>query len=269
MALRGSLKMSTAKEMLVFSLSTLLFAAITCSLAYLIGQPAIAIVSVLSPALIALLMTASNDGKKGIYEVFIGQTFRKIPLASLLLSLLTVPLIAALAILIAHHGDISALNLRSHQWFPQLLFIVVIALGEEYGWRAYLLPKLLERFDFAKASILLGLVWGVWHFPAYLIGAGVPKHMSFAVFLLWVVLGSVFMAWIYIRTRSVVSAILIHISVNTTFNYLLLLPEFTGSSNTFWLFLALFSLALAGLLFVDRQELRQYHQRHALLRLRL
>lgn len=40
------------------------------------------------------------------------------------------------------------------------------ALGEEIGWRGYMMPKLEELFGTGKAIIIGGIIWGVWHFPA-------------------------------------------------------------------------------------------------------
>ncbi len=44
----------------------------------------------------------------------------------------------------------------------------------------------MKKFNLFYSSIILGLIWGFWHFPAYLIGTGVPLEMNFMVFLLWV-----------------------------------------------------------------------------------
>jgi membrane protease YdiL (CAAX protease family) len=55
---------------------------------------------------------------------------------------------------------------------------------------------------------------GICHFPAYLIGTGTPREMSFLVFLLWVVLGTLFISWIYYYTESVLTSILARISAN-------------------------------------------------------
>ena len=44
------------------------------------------------------------------------------------------------------------------------------AFGEEYGWRGYLLPRLAQRLGYFKAAVVVGVVWGVWHAPAILLG---------------------------------------------------------------------------------------------------
>ena len=84
---------------------------------------------------------------------------------------------------------------------PQIIIIILIAVGEEYGWRGFLLPRLMNKLNLFYSCIILGLIWGLWHFPAYLIGTGVPLQMNFMVFLLWVILGSLFIGWIYSYTK--------------------------------------------------------------------
>lgn len=49
--------------------------------------------------------------------------------------------------------------------FAITLFLDVGGLFEENGWRGFALPLLLQRFSPLKATIILGLLWGLWHFP--------------------------------------------------------------------------------------------------------
>ena len=96
----------------------------------------------------------------------------------------------------------------------------------------------------------MGVVWALWHYPASLIGTGVPLDMPFGVFVLWVVGGTLLMSWVYNNTGSVLTSILMHITANATFNYLPLLPEWTGQRTSFAVFLGL--VALVVLLVVTR-----------------
>jgi uncharacterized protein len=72
-------------------------------------------------------------------------------------------------------------------WQVLLLLLVVgtpisavLALGEEYGWRGYLLPRLLPLGE-VKASILVALVWAPWHLPVLLVGLNFPGKHPLAV----------------------------------------------------------------------------------------
>ncbi|NIB42445.1 CPBP family intramembrane metalloprotease [Pseudomaricurvus alkylphenolicus] len=52
-------------------------------------------------------------------------------------------------------------------FIQNFMFIGVIMIGEELGWRGYALPALQAHFTPLKASLLLGFLWGVWHYPVW------------------------------------------------------------------------------------------------------
>ncbi len=56
--------------------------------------------------------------------------------------------------------------------------LVVLVLGEELGWRGYALPKLLQRFSPLVASLIIGVLWGLWHQPTFFI-AGSPMATTY------------------------------------------------------------------------------------------
>jgi CAAX protease family protein len=83
------------------------------------------------------------------------------------------------------------------------LFNTLFALGEELGWRGYLLPKLEQNGQWV-AILLSGVIWGVWHMPVILQGHNYPRHPFLGVFLMivfCVLFGSI-LSWLYLRTRS-------------------------------------------------------------------
>jgi membrane protease YdiL (CAAX protease family) len=243
------------KEVILFSAIVISLSSVICFISYKIGDSNLAILSVFTPSILALVFTAITKGKKGVHELFVKKTIQKTRFKWLLLSLIGIPVIASLAILTTLNFDFSKFSLRSTQLLPQIVVIVLIALGEEYGWRGFLLPKLMNKFNLLYSSIILGLIWGFWHFPAYLIGTGVPEEMNFIVFLLWVILATLFISWIYYYTRSVLTSILVHISANAAFNYLLITPRAAGSMNTFWIFLLYLSIVMMIVFYVKRKDL--------------
>jgi len=95
----------------------------------------------------------------------------------------------------------------------------VFAFGEEFGWRGYLLPKLLP-LGARRATLLVGVVWGVWHWPLIAMGynygvgyAGAPVTGMLAMCWFTVVVG-VFLAWVTLREGSVWPAALAHGALN-------------------------------------------------------
>ena len=89
--------------------------------------------------------------------------------------------------------------------------------GEEIGWRGYALPRLAERIGLAPASLLLGLIWAVWHLPQFFIRDGGSYGQSFFVFVLAVVPLSVAIAWLYVRTQgSLLLPMIFHAAINNS-----------------------------------------------------
>ena len=95
------------------------------------------------------------------------------------------------------------------------LFNTLFALGEELGWRGFLLVR-LESMGQMRAIVLSGLIWGIWHMPAILQGHNYPKHPIPGVLLMIVfcVLFGAILSWFYLRTRSPWAPALGHGSLN-------------------------------------------------------
>lgn len=94
-----------------------------------------------------------------------------------------------------------------------VFILLFIGLGEEPGWRGFALPRLQERFTPLRASMILALVWAVWHFPL-LRTEILPAFM--APFIANVIAATFFLTWLFNRSRgSVLMPMLAHASVNT------------------------------------------------------
>ncbi len=91
----------------------------------------------------------------------------------------------------------------------------VAAFGEELGWRGFLLRELMP-LGFARASLLIGAIWGIWHAPIILQGHNYPQHPVIGVFMMIVfcVLVTPLINWVTIRANSVIAAAIMHGSIN-------------------------------------------------------
>lgn len=103
------------------------------------------------------------------------------------------------------------------------LFNMLFALGEELGWRGYLLPKLLPMGQ-GRAILLSGVIWGVWHWPAILQGHNYPNQPVLGMFMMIVfcVLFGAIMSWLYLRTGSPWAPALGHGTLNAVAGFPLL-----------------------------------------------
>ena len=118
--------------------------------------------------------------------------------------------------------------------------IVLISVGEEFGWRGFALRRLLPAMSPLKASIIVGCAWAAWHIPASLIGTGVPLNTPFPLFAMWVVCASVLMTAVFQASgNSAWSGVIMHTSANAAFVFLPLLPEHTGTLRVFAIFVLL------------------------------
>lgn len=89
--------------------------------------------------------------------------------------------------------------------------------GEELGWRGYALPRLASYLGLAGASLVLGLVWALWHLPLFFLPGTDTTGQSFPVYTLQVIALSVAIAWLYVRTRgSLLLVMLLHAAINNT-----------------------------------------------------
>lgn len=98
----------------------------------------------------------------------------------------------------------------------------VLASGEEIGWRAYALPKLVARHGFWIGATILGIVWCVWHYPRLL---GSP-YLDFSkteivaqalgMFSVQIFFANYIICWLFERSgRSVLVSTLFHTAFNT------------------------------------------------------
>lgn len=89
-------------------------------------------------------------------------------------------------------------------------------LGEEIGWRGFLVPELAKRFSFTATSILSGLIWAVWHMPIIIFGGfnvGTGWYGVVVVSLNMIVLCFV-LTWLRLKSGSLWTAVILHASSN-------------------------------------------------------
>jgi len=112
-------------------------------------------------------------------------------------------------------------------------YILVAGGGlEEFGWRGYALDRMLQGRSALTASLLLGLVWGLWHLPLHLKVGTTQAAIPIWQFVIQTMVLSVLYTWLTANTRgSVLIAILFHTLGNAT---AALLPPFFASALGRW-----------------------------------
>jgi CAAX protease family protein len=154
-----------------------------------------------TPALAAIVTTLALSGRDGLAALW--QRVKKWRVAPRLYALaLLGPLGASLVALLGARlsGAVAPLAPGAVP-LPKLAIVFVFfalvdgPLGEEIGWRGYLLPKLLERRGPLVASLVVGVVWYLWHLPLYL---ATGRFEMTATFLLGYLVQNV--AWSFVHT---------------------------------------------------------------------
>jgi uncharacterized protein len=201
------------------------------------------------PMLAAFIMAVLTEGWKGPkallaamvrwrvgaiwYAVAIG-----FPLAAQLAAMLINPLFGSSA---PAWGNIPPLS----QVLPMVALFAVFSgpLGEEPGWRGFATPKLLASYSALATSLIIGVIWAVWHFPLALVG-------DLSIYgTIHVLLAAVVLTWLYQNTRgSVLLAILMHASHQNSARYLG--KVFTGRDflQFQWIAVAIWAGAAAAIL---------------------
>jgi uncharacterized protein len=99
------------------------------------------------------------------------------------------------------------------------LFLVILTLtdglGEELAWRGFALPRLLTRHNALVASLILGLIWALWHLPLVWTEGNAMYHQPVWLLLVDIPAKSVLFTWVFLHTRgSVLLAMLFHGATN-------------------------------------------------------
>lgn len=187
-----------------------------------LGNPLI-FLTVWSPTILAFAVTAVHGGRDGLRDL-VGRIFRwRFPLRWYLAATFGVAGLALGArFLQAHLSGAAPPPVGDFARWPEFamggLAMMVLdpgPIGEDPGWRGFALPRMLGRFNPTTAAVLLGVIWAVWHLPAFLFSGMPQSSLPLGWFCLSMVSVTVLMAWVTINTGgAVIPAILMHWSFN-------------------------------------------------------
>jgi membrane protease YdiL (CAAX protease family) len=178
------------------------------------------------PTLSAFIMTATTEGREGVRRLLGRLVLWRVGIRWYLFSLLGVPLIMVVGAMI-YFGELpnlGALGGPSYLLSYLGLFVFVMVLGgplfEEIGWRGFALPRMERLQGPILASVILGVMWALWHLPQFLVptwaatsgGGGI---LGITFFTLTVIPFMIVITWVFNNTRaSVLVAILVHTSID-------------------------------------------------------
>jgi membrane protease YdiL (CAAX protease family) len=197
------------------------------------------LVGAAGPSIMAFAVSAIIGGKQEVRDLWKRITFRHVGLAWYLIALFF-PAIIALAALGLYRLTGEAFPVFTFlvkEWYliPIALIIGFILGGpleEEFGWRGFAITHLQKRHNALYASLLVGILWGVWHLPAFLIPWSSQHNLPVVLFLLHDIALSVLFTWIFNNTGgSVLLTMLAHTAFNATITILPILPSAAGNEH--------------------------------------
>lgn len=113
---------------------------------------------------------------------------------------------------------VEVFNLNSLKVFISIILFsflnIMPFIGEEYGWRAYLAPRLKEIYGVKKSILMTGFIWGIWHLPLNLFyysdGLLTSQIYSVLVQLVFCIFLGIFLTYAYNRAKSIWAPVMIH-----------------------------------------------------------
>ena len=121
------------------------------------------------------------------------------------------------------------------------------AMGEEIGWRGFVLPRLQARQTALKAGLVTGILWGCWHLPLWLTGTENHPISLFGPFVVAVIALSVMCTWLYNNTGgSLLIVVLFHAASNLPIT-VLISPMGSQGAQPFLIYVALMVVAAAAI----------------------
>ena len=128
--------------------------------------------------------------------------------------------------------------------------IMGLAVGffEELGWTGFVLPRLRQRYSLLTSGLIMGLLWGAWHYPPFSPsgsdGGSLPPVVYLSILLFsFLPAYRVLMVWMYEQTRSLLVVVLMHAPLSAC-QLILIPPTLSGTK------LAVYDLIFAAVLWI-------------------
>jgi membrane protease YdiL (CAAX protease family) len=210
----------------------------------------VVIIGAFAPMMAAITLVFREEGWKGT-RVFLGQALNfRIKPVYLVLALALPVLIHAIAhyLALAVGLDVAKTLIPTEipvapivLAIPTFILMLVIGGGqEEFGWRGYAQEPLQEKIGVIRASLVIGVIWGIWHLPLWFMSGDLHSAYSFLAFVMMTTSISIMYAWLYNSSgKKLIVVIVFHAMSNTAAPLLPFLHGIEGKpESAYWIYAA-------------------------------
>ena len=203
------------------------------------------------PTFATFITIVLTDGKSGFRALW-NRLFRfKVSGWYYLAAFLILAVIGLVPALVESELDTLLSILSQTSWgIVPVLFLSSFFFGglEEIGWRGYLQHELQKKFNIWVIYPITAVIWAFWHLPLFYIPGVSQFGQNFWIFSLYAFIFTLFLGWLYGRTKSIPIAILGHTLINT-FSAIRFL-NFIDKDSVHWVTILILLAGLAGLNFL-------------------
>ena len=189
-------------------------------------------VMAMGPSIAAFIVILIVGGKRGFVDLVkpFGRWRRSIGLWGIAIFGPGVLYLIGLGVFLIFGGDAPPFTMIREELNLLPLYLVMVVLmpwngpvGEEFGWRGYLLPKWQSKYGPLAASLGIGAIWGFWHLPSFFAPQGVVGAIFVEVGVIFIFLytlgtiaNSIFMTWLYNKSKvsALIAGIVWHAAIN-------------------------------------------------------
>jgi uncharacterized protein len=171
------------------------------------------------PTLAAVIVSMTVLGKTGVRGLFKAFTYWRVCFIWYIVSVLGPVMLSFAGQLITRLFGLPAIH-SGQQGFSFFLTVLVSSLvanpWEELGWRGFALPRLQKQYNALLASLIVGLLWGLWHLPLFFWVGGSMAEYPFIPWFIGLIANTFLFTWLYNSTKgSLLLVALFHIALNT------------------------------------------------------
>lgn len=169
----------------------------------------------IGPGLSAIIVSFAKDQTKGLKDLFTPLTFWRVPIIYYIFIYFGVFFFYCaaswLTVLVQSKAQI-----HNWEWYYNhirapffglrgiwvlIQMTIIYTFCEELGWRGFALPALVEKYNTLNATLLIGIIWTLWHVPLIYLNGAHFTLTTFIMYLVHIICMSVFYSWLYFRSK--------------------------------------------------------------------